>query len=133
MKKILLVSVLGMLALQGCNTATKAQVAAVAVPPAEAKKEVPPAEMDPLKIMTNSNIGNCTSCHAFPQKPEIVAGDIGPPFVDMKHRFPDFAKLTAAIQDQRALNPNTIMPPFGRNKVLTPEQIDAVAHYIYQY
>jgi len=94
---------------------------------------VKPIEMDALKIMTNPNIGNCTACHALPSKPEIVAGDIGPPFTGMKHRFPDFAKLTAAISDQRALSPQTIMPPFARNKILTPEQIDAVAQYIYQY
>jgi mono/diheme cytochrome c family protein len=30
-------------------------------------------------------------------------------------------------------SPQTIMPPFGRNKILTPEQIDAIAQYIYQY
>jgi mono/diheme cytochrome c family protein len=26
-----------------------------------------------------------------------------------------------------------MMPPFGRNHILTPEQIDSVAKYIYQY
>lgn len=141
MKKIIFVSILGMLMLQGCNTpatSTAASAAPAAVPQAitptaEAKKEVKAIEMDPVKIMTNPNIGNCTACHTIPNKPEIVAGDIGPPFTDMKHRFPDLAKLVAAINDQRAINHQTIMPPFGRNKILTPEQIDAIAQYIYQY
>lgn len=131
MKKIIYLSILLGLMLQGCSTAKKTPVAAT--PAIEAKKEVKLPEMDPLKIMTNPNIGNCTACHALPSKPEIAAGDIGPPLTDMKHRFPDFTKLVAAINDQRALNHQTIMPPFGRNKVLTPEQIEAVAHYIYQY
>lgn len=132
---------MGMLMLQGCKTASTtaatapapAAVAQTVAPAAEVKKEVKQIEMDPLKIMTNPNIGNCTACHALPNKPEIVAGDIGPPFTDMKHRFPDFTRLVAAINDQRATTYQTIMPPFGRNRILTPEQIDAVAKYIYQY
>jgi len=50
-----------------------------------------------------------------------------------KGRFPDIAKLKAAIADQKVFSPETIMPPFGRNKILTPEQIDVIAQYIYQY
>ena len=102
-------------------------------PAVEAKKEAKPIEMDALKIMTNANIGNCTSCHAIPADPKIVAGDIGPPFIGMQSRFPDIAKLKEAIADQKVFHSETIMPPFGRNKILTPEQIDVVAQYIYQY
>ena len=51
----------------------------------------------------------------------------------MKERFPDIEKLRAAIADQKKFSPETIMPPFGRNKILTPEQIDVMAQYIYQY
>jgi L-cysteine S-thiosulfotransferase len=134
MKRIIFVAILGALLLQGCKTtpATKAATPAVA-PAAEVKKEVKPIEMDAVKIMTNPNIGNCTACHAIPAVPSIVAGDMGPPFIGMKGRFPDIAKLRAAIADQKAIAPQTIMPPFGRNKLLTPEQIDVVAQYIYQY
>lgn len=138
MKKIIFFAILATLTLQGCSTAPATSAAAAkpavqATPTAEAKKEVKPVELNPEKLMTDSNMGNCTACHSIPQKPELVAGNIGPAFVDMKHRFSDFAKLRAAIHDQRALNPQTIMPPFGRNEILKPEQIDAIAHYIYQY
>jgi mono/diheme cytochrome c family protein len=27
--------------------------------------------------------------------------------------------------------PHTIMPPFGGNKILTPEQVDDVVEYLY--
>ena len=90
-------------------------------------------EMDPMKIMTNNNIGNCTACHAVPADDKIVAGDVGPPFIGMKDRFPDMAKLRAAIADQKKISPDTIMPPFERNKILTPEQIDAVTKLVYSY
>ena len=133
MKKIIYLAILGALILQGCKTTPSAAPVAAAAPAAEAKKEAKPIEMDPVKIMTNSNIGNCTACHAIPAVPSIVAGDMGPPFIGMKARFPDIAKLRAAIADQKAISSETIMPPFGRNKILTPEQIDVVAQHIYQY
>lgn len=133
MKKIIFMAILGALLLQGCKTTPTAEPVAAVAPAAEVKKETKPIEMDAVKIMTDSNIGNCTACHAIPAVPSIVAGDMGPPFIGMKDRFPDIAKLRAAIADQKAISPQTIMPPFGRNKILTPEQIDVVAQYIYKY
>lgn len=133
MKRTIFLAILGALLLQGCKTTPGSSAAAPAASAAEAKKEVKPIEMDAVKIMTNPNIGNCTACHAIPADPAMVAGDIGPPFIGMKARFPDIAKLKTAIADQKAIAPDTIMPPFGRNKILTPEQIDVVAQYIYQY
>lgn len=132
MRKIIFLAIAATLMLQGCKTNPVTPVAA-AKPVVDVKKEIKQVELDPMKIMTDPNIGNCTACHAILADSRVVAGDIGPPFVDMKVRFPDIKKLNVAIQDQRAISPNTIMPPFGRNKILTPEQIDAVTQYIYQY
>ena len=123
MKKIIFLAILGALLMQGCKTTPATS------PVAEAK----PIELNPVKIMENPNIGNCLACHAIPVKPEMVAGNMGPPFIGMKDRFPDIAKLRDAIADQKKFSSETIMPPFGRNKLLTPEQIDVVAQYIYQY
>lgn len=93
----------------------------------------PPVEMNPAVIMSNNNLGNCLACHAVPKHPELVAGNIGPPFIAMKERFPDLSKLKALIYDEQVNNPDTIMPPFGRNKVLTEEQINALVQYIRQF
>jgi len=135
MKKIIFLAILSTLSVQGCKTQAPAtsSAPATAAPAAVAKQEVKPIVMDPMKIMTDANIGNCTACHSIPSEPSITAGDIGPPFYDMKNRFPDIAKLKASIADQKVIKPETIMPPFGRNKILTPEQIDVVANQIYKY
>lgn len=125
MNRIIYLAILGALLLQGCKTTPGDTNSA--------SKEAKPIEMDAVKIMTNANIGNCTACHAIPAEPKIVAGDIGPPFIGMKARFPDITKLKAAIADQKMIAPDTIMPPFGRNKLLTAEQIDVVAQHIYKY
>ena len=130
MKRKLLAAVLG------ASVALAALVAAQAQPaPAAAAPTGKPAsiEMNPAVLVENNNLGNCFACHAVVNHPDIVAGNIAPPFVAMKARFPDRAKLRAIISDEQANNPDTIMPPFGRNKVLTAEQIDAIADYILQY
>lgn len=131
MKKIIFLAIVSTVLLQGCKTApeTAAATPAAAIPTKEVKK----VELNPEILIADSNSGNCLSCHAIPSKPEMVAGDIGPPFIGMKGRFPDIAKLRAAIYDQQVFSQQTIMPPFGRNKILTPEQIDVIAQYIYQY
>ena len=73
--------------------------------------------------------GNCLACHAMGDG--TLPGNIGPPLIAMKARFPDKAKLRAQIWDATVANPNTIMIPFGRNRVLTEEEIDQVVEYVY--
>jgi sulfur-oxidizing protein SoxX len=78
--------------------------------------------------------GNCLACHRIPgDKEAITLANIGPPLVAMRERFPDRAALRAQIWDSTVRNPETVMPPFGRHRVLTEEEIDRVVDYIYQY
>ena len=74
-------------------------------------------------------LGNCLACHAMDDGK--LAGNIGPPLVSMKLRYPDKAKLREQIWDATTKNPNSIMPPFGRHDMLTEEQIDAITEYVY--
>jgi sulfur-oxidizing protein SoxX len=73
--------------------------------------------------------GNCLACHYI--EGGTLAGNIGPPLVAMKARFPDYEKMKAQIADPRIQNPNTIMIPFGPHKVLTAEEIELVSQFIY--
>lgn len=73
--------------------------------------------------------GNCLACHQVAGGE--LAGDIGPPLVAMQARFPDKAKLRAQIWDSTKMNPNSIMPPFGRHQVLSEDEIDKVVEFIY--
>ncbi len=74
--------------------------------------------------------GNCLACHAI--KGGKLPGNIAPPLVAMQQRFPDKAKLKAQIYDSTVVNPNSIMPPFGRHKIISDKEIDLVTDYIYQ-
>ena len=48
----------------------------------------------------------------------------------MKQRFPDKAKLRAQVWDATAINPRTVMPPYGRHKILSEEEIDKVVEFL---
>jgi L-cysteine S-thiosulfotransferase len=86
---------------------------------------------DGRSIAFNTKLGNCLACHAIPSDRKAEApGNIGPPLVNIKERYPDRAKLRAQIWDATVANPNSSMPPFGRNKILTEQEIDLVTDYI---
>ncbi len=81
------------------------------------------------ELSFNRKKGNCLACHQI--EGGSLAGNIGPPLVAMKARFPDYAKLRAQISDARINNPNTIMIPFGPHAVLSGSEIDLVTKFIY--
>ena len=81
------------------------------------------------KLAFNKKKGNCLACHSI--KGGKLAGDIGPPLIAMKARFPDKAKMRAQIWDSTTNNPNTSMPPFGRHKILSESDINKITEYIY--
>jgi len=73
--------------------------------------------------------GNCLACHMMGDG--TLPGNIGPPLIAMKARFPEKAKLRAQIWDATVANPNSIMIPFGRNRVLSAEEVDQIVEYVY--
>jgi sulfur-oxidizing protein SoxX len=73
--------------------------------------------------------GNCLTCHDI--KGGDAPGNVGPPLADMKTRFPDRKDLVAIVYDETKRNPQTVMPPFGRNLILTEGEIDAIADFLY--
>ena len=72
--------------------------------------------------------GNCIACHVM--EGGESPGNIGPPLVAMKARYPDTERLRDQIWDSTAANPHSAMPPFGKNGILTDEQIDQVVAFI---
>lgn len=73
--------------------------------------------------------GNCLACHHIEGGTQM--GDIGPPLANLRQRFPDRAALRARIFDARQYNPDTLMPPFGANGILTAEEIERVIDFLY--
>lgn len=73
--------------------------------------------------------GNCLTCHHIAGG--TLMGNIGPPLIAMKARFPDKAALRQLIWDMAARTPETMMPRFGKYKVLSENEIDAVVEFVH--
>ena len=72
--------------------------------------------------------GNCLSCHEI--KGGDLPGTIGPMLKDIKSKYPDRADLVAILTDESRRNPLTAMPPFGRNRILTEQEINAIVDFL---
>ena len=81
------------------------------------------------KVAFHRKKGNCLACHKMAGG--SLEGNIGPALVNMKARYPDKAKLRAQIFDPTSSNPNTIMPPYGKHKILTKSELDKVVEFVY--
>ena len=60
-----------------------------------------------------------------------MPGNIGPPLVAMKARFPSKDRLRAQIYDPTQFNPGSAMPPFGKHKILTEDELNKVVEYVH--
>lgn len=72
--------------------------------------------------------GNCLACHMI--EGGELAGNYGPPLIAMQARFPDRDVLRAQIWDASERVANTRMPPYGRHRILTEEEIDLVVDFL---
>jgi L-cysteine S-thiosulfotransferase len=80
------------------------------------------------KIAFDRGKGNCLTCHEI--KGGDLPGTIGPPLRDIKSKYPDRNELVAILNDETKRNPQTVMPPFGRNRILTEQEINAVVDFL---
>jgi len=79
-------------------------------------------------IAYDRSAGNCLSCHLV--LGAELPGNVGPPLIQMKLRYPDRNALTSQISDAALTNPNTVMPPYGRHNILTEEEIELVVDFV---
>jgi len=80
------------------------------------------------KIAFDRGKGNCLTCHQI--KGGDLPGTIGPELVDIKSKYPNRDDLVAILTDETKRNPQTVMPPFGRNRILTEKEINAVVDFL---
>jgi L-cysteine S-thiosulfotransferase len=80
------------------------------------------------KLAFDRGKGNCLTCHEI--KGGDLPGTIGPALVDIKAKYPDRNELVAILTDETKRNPQTMMPPFGRNRILTSEEINAIVDFL---
>jgi sulfur-oxidizing protein SoxX len=93
-------------------------------PPASAQS----AAAEGQKLAFDRGKGNCLTCHVI--KGGDLPGTIGPELIDIKKKYPNRDELAAIVFDETKRNPLTVMPPFGRNRILTEKEINAVVDFL---
>ncbi|MEJ2696626.1 MAG: sulfur oxidation c-type cytochrome SoxX [Candidatus Sulfobium sp.] len=83
------------------------------------------------KCVNTRSLGNCAACHVVPGME--FPGDVGPDLVKAMQHYSEKDRdvVWQWVWDARKFDPDTIMPPFGPNKILTKEQVDDVVDYLY--
>ncbi len=101
--------------------------------PAPAKGVMPATPGDPKKgrqLFLNRNLGPCTGCHLVQGDDVWPAGNVGPDLSTYGDRsLPDEYTFNL-IYDPRHVFPNTLMPPWGTDEVLTPGDIADVVAFL---
>jgi sulfur-oxidizing protein SoxX len=100
-----------------------AAAAALALPCAA--QSVPEAFVKPER-------GNCIACHQLPAGLEPrTRADLGPALEGARMRALGREGIRAAIEDPTRANPDTLMPPFGRHRILEKAEIDRLVEFLH--
>lgn len=73
--------------------------------------------------------GNCLACHTM--KGSDVPSNVGPELKNIRVQFPDRNTLYQIIWDEERRNPQTVMPAFGKDLILTHAQIEEIIDFLY--
>ena len=106
---------------------TKFTLAAAALALSASLAQAQSGAADGQKIAFDRGKGNCLTCHVL--KGGDLPGTIGPQLKDLKAKY-DRGELIAIVTDETKRNPQTVMPPFGRNHILTEQEINAVVDFL---
>jgi L-cysteine S-thiosulfotransferase len=76
--------------------------------------------------------GHCVACHQVPEGAgPTTRADLGPRLAGARMRELGRARLRELIEDPTRANPGTVMPPFGRHRILEAAEIDRIVEYLH--
>lgn len=76
--------------------------------------------------------GHCLACHQVPEGAGPASrSDVGPRLTGARMRELGQARLRELIEDPTRANPDTVMPPFGRHRILEPAEITRIVEYLH--
>lgn len=83
------------------------------------------------ELFTRPDKGNCIACHQVPESAgPATRSDLGPRLQGARMRELGRARLRAIIVDPMAANPDTVMPPYGKHRILDTAEIDRLVEYL---
>lgn len=76
--------------------------------------------------------GNCIACHQVPAGAgPAVRADVGPRLDAARLKGWDRARLRDLLRDPTRANPDTVMPPYGRHRLLDDREIERLIDFLH--
>ena len=76
--------------------------------------------------------GYCIACHQVPAGAgPATRADLGPRLEGARMRELGRQRLRAIIEDPTLANPDTVMPPYGRHRILDAAEIQRLVEYLH--
>ena len=84
-----------------------------------------------LDLFVKPEKGHCIACHQLPEgSGPATRADLGPKLEGARMRALGKAGVRAAIEDPTRANAATVMPPFGRHRILDRGEIDRLVDFL---
>ncbi len=105
-----------------------AALTALALAASAARAQAP---LTGAQLFVRPEKGNCIACHQVsdPAAPR-TRSDLGPKLEGARMRAIGRERLRTLLTDPMANNPDTLMPPFGRHRILDSREIERVIDYL---
>ena len=85
-----------------------------------------------LELFVKLDKGNCIACHQLPEGTgPATRNDVGPRLTGERMRALGKEELRAIIDDATKRSPDSVMPPFGRHRILDAREIDRLTEYLH--
>lgn len=83
-------------------------------------------------LFTRPDKGNCIACHQVPEgSGPAVRADVGPRLDAARLKGWDRARLRDLLDNPMRANPDTVMPPYGRHRLLDAREIERIIDYLH--
>ena len=85
-----------------------------------------------LDLFVRPEKGHCVACHQLP--PGVgpdAKNDVGPRLEGERMRALGPDRLREIIGDATKANPDSVMPPFGRHRILDAREIGRIAEFLH--
>lgn len=87
--------------------------------------------LDGRALFARADKGNCIACHRVPEGfGPVTRANVGPALDAERLKGWDAARLRALLQDPMATNAETLMPPYGRHRLLDAAEIDRIVEFL---
>ncbi len=88
-------------------------------------------ETPALDLFTRADKGHCIACHQLPPGAgPVTRSNLGPALTGARMRELGRAKVRDALRDPTGANPATVMPPYGRHRILEAREIERLSEFL---